>query len=178
MQSSAFMKEMEEKSGEKVSACYQCYRCTNGCPALAEMDLYPHRLIRGIMLGDRDKVLTSKTLWSCLQCYTCSIRCPNDIDIAHVINTARKVSVAEAKEAEKDTWMFDSLFVENVKKHGRLNETEVTMLYKLKKKNLFDIGDALMGMTMFMKGRIGLLPHNIKDRIGIRKMFERLKGGR
>jgi len=29
-----------------------------------------------------------------------------------------------------------------------------------------------------MKGRIGLLPHNIKDRIGIRKMFERLKGGR
>ena len=101
MQNTEFTKEMEEKSGERVSTCYQCYRCTNGCPALAEMDLYPHRLIRHIMLGDREKVLGSKTIWSCLQCYTCSIRCPNDIDIAHIINTARKISTAEGKEKDR-----------------------------------------------------------------------------
>jgi len=30
MQNTEFTKEMEEKSGERVSTCYQCYRCTNG----------------------------------------------------------------------------------------------------------------------------------------------------
>jgi heterodisulfide reductase subunit C2 len=176
LRDSTFLKEMEEKSGETVRTCYQCYRCTNGCPALADMDVYPHRLIGAIMLGDRDKVLQSKTIWSCLQCYTCSVRCPNDIDIAHVINTARKISAAEGKEAESDTWEFDSLFMDNVRKHGRLNESEVAIRYKLKKMSLF--GDMAMGIKMFLKGRLGFLPHNTKDRAGIRRMLNRLKGGR
>ena len=169
----SFLKEMEAASGEKISSCYQCYRCTLGCPVVQEMDIYPHRVIRYIVLGEREKALKSAMIWTCLQCITCSVRCPNDIDIAHVFDTLRKIAVKEHKEAERDTWKFDQYFLDSVKKHGRLHEIETVMKYKIEKKDLF--GDAKMGMGMFMKGRMGVLPHNIKDRRGFKEMFERIQ---
>ncbi len=172
----AFLNEMEKASGEKISACYQCYRCTIGCPVVADMDVYPHRVIRQIVLGEREKVLKSKMIWTCLQCVTCSVRCPNDIDIAHVFDTLRKIAVKEGMAADKDTWLFDNLFVENVKKHGRLHEIEMIMKYKMEKKDLFS--DAKMGMGMFTKGRMGILPHNIKDRQGMKGIFKKIEDGK
>jgi heterodisulfide reductase subunit C len=166
-----FLKEMEEESKERISACYQCYRCTTGCPVLPEMDVLPHRVIRYIMLGEREKVLSSKTIWSCLQCYTCSVRCPNDIHIGHVFDTARKIAVRE-KNVTSDLWTFDTLFLKSVRSHGRLYELEAIMRYKLKKRDLF--GDTRMGLDMMKKGRMAILPHHIKDRKGLRCAFDRL----
>jgi heterodisulfide reductase subunit C2 len=171
----SFLKEMEKATGETISSCYQCYRCTIGCPVVSDMDMYPHRVIRHIVLGDRDRVLRSKTIWTCLQCVTCSVRCPNDIDIAHVFDTLRKMSVNEGKEGERDTWRFDRYFLESVEKHGRLHELEAILKYKLAKRDFF--GDTQMGMGMFLKGRLGILPHNIKDRKGLKEMFKRIKSG-
>jgi len=171
----SFLNEIEKKSGEKISSCYQCYRCTNGCPVAADMDIYPHRIIRHIILGDREKVLASGTIWTCLQCTTCSVRCPHDIDRAHVCYTLRKVAVAEHREAEKDTWMFYRFFLDSVKKHGRLHELESIMQYKIAKKDFFS--DAKMGLGMFTKGRMGILPHNIKERKELKEMFRKIDTG-
>ncbi len=167
----SFLKEIEAKSGEKVSACYQCYRCTNGCPVVEDMDIYPHRLMRHVILGEREKVLRSKTIWACLQCYTCSVRCPNDIHIGHVFDSLRKVAVEAGLASDKDVWLFDELFLESVKRHGRLHELEAIMRYKMAKKNFFE--DVGMGMNMLRKGRMGILPHNIKDRAGFKNMFKK-----
>jgi len=169
-----FLHEVEKATGEKVSACYQCYKCTAGCPVVTDMDIYPHRIIRHIILGNKDRVLGSKTIWTCLQCTTCSVRCPNDIDVARVFDALRKISVREGKIAEKDTWRFDEIFLESVQRHGRLNELETILRYKIDKKDLFS--DTMMGMGMLKKGRIGLLPHNIKDRKGIKEIFKKIEG--
>src|SRR5208283_4767166 len=126
-----FCKEMERESKERISACYQCYRCTTGCPALPEMDILPHRVIRYIMLGEKEKALRSKTIWSCLQCYTCSVRCPNDIHVGHVFDTLRKITVHEKKAQNTDVWKFDELFLDSVRKHGRLYELEAVMRYTI-----------------------------------------------
>jgi heterodisulfide reductase subunit C len=171
MDDATFLKQMEEESKERISACYQCYRCTTGCPALPEMDLLPHRVVRYIMLGEREKVLCSRTIWSCLQCYACSVRCPNDIHIGHVFDTARKIAVRE-KKALPDVWIFDTLFLNSVRSHGRLYELEAIMRYKLKKKDFFS--DTRMGVDMMKKGRMALLPHNIEDRKGLRTALGRL----
>lgn len=168
-----FLREIEEKSGEKVSACYQCYRCTNSCPVVEDMDIYPHRVIRYVILGEREKVLRSKTIWSCLQCYTCSVRCPNDIHVGHVFDSLRKVAIKEGMASDRDVWLFDELFVESVKHHGRLHEMEAIMRYKAAKRNFFE--DMRMGMNMLLKGRMGLLPHNIKDRKGIKEIFRKIE---
>ncbi len=166
-----FLHEVEEASGEKISTCYQCFRCTNGCPVAEEMDVLPHRIIRHIMFGNRGKILKSKAIWTCLQCVTCSVRCPNGIDIAHVFEVLRNMSAREHCEADKDTWLFDNLFLESVKKHGRLYEMETIMRYKMLKKDL--LGDAKMGIGMFRKGRMGILPHNVKNRDEIKEMFSK-----
>ena len=170
-----FLKEMETESGEQVSACYQCCRCTNGCPAVPEMDLLPHQVIRHIVLDNRDKVLQSMTPWACVQCSTCSVRCPNDIHIAHVFETLRKVAVREGKAKDLSTWRFDELFLESVKKHGRLYELETLLRFKGEKGDLFS--DTRMGAGMLLKRRMGLMPHNIKGRRNVKRLFERVREG-
>jgi heterodisulfide reductase subunit C2 len=167
----SFLKEVERESGERVSACYQCYRCTNSCPVLSDMDLLPHRVVRYCMLGEKEKVLRSKTIWSCLQCYTCSVRCPNDIHVGHVFDTLRKIAVRESK-VQDDLWKFDEFFLDSVRRHGRLYELESMLFFKLHKRDFFS--DTAMGAGMILKGRLGLLPHNIRDRKGIKTIFDRV----
>ncbi len=168
----SFLKAVEKESGEQISSCYQCYRCTNGCPVVSDMDIMPHRAMRYVMLGDKEKVLRSKTIWTCLQCYTCSVRCPNDIHIGHVFDTLRKVAVRERMAKDKDVWMFDELFVDSVRKHGRLYELEAMRRYMLQKRDLFS--NTRVGMDMMKKGRINILPHNIKDKKGMKEIYERI----
>ena len=164
-----FLNETENRSGEKISACFQCYKCTAGCPVAAEMDVQPHRIIRHIILGDKEKVLSSGAIWMCLQCTTCSVRCPNNIDIAHVFDLLRKMAIEAGQSSEKDTWNFYRYFLDSVRKHGRLHELEAIMKYKIAKKDFFS--DTRMGLGMFAKGRMGILPHNIRDRKSLREIF-------
>ncbi|PQP34106.1 heterodisulfide reductase, partial [Desulfobacteraceae bacterium SEEP-SAG9] len=76
------LEEIEAETGIKVSACYQCKKCTNGCPVTFAMDIYPDRVIRFIQLGQEDRVLNCNTIWICSACETCTTRCPNEVDIA------------------------------------------------------------------------------------------------
>jgi heterodisulfide reductase subunit C2 len=171
----SFLKEIERESGEKVSACYQCYRCTNSCPVLTDMDILPHRVIRYCVLGEKEKVLHSRTIWSCLQCYTCSVRCPNDIHVGHVFDTLRKIAVREEK-VQDDVWKFGDLFLKSVERHGRVHEIESVLPFVLRKENF--LAYASMGPKTVLKGRMGLFPHNIKDKKGIKKIFERVAAER
>jgi heterodisulfide reductase subunit C len=171
MNNLTFLKELEDLSGENISSCYQCYRCTAGCPVVMQMDIFPHRIIRYIILGEREKVLSAQSIWTCLQCITCSVRCPNNIDIAHVFDTLRKIAIKEQKAAERDTWTFDKAFLDSVERHGRLHEIEAILRYKVEKKNFFE--DAKMGTGMFLKGRMGILPHNVKDRKQLKEIFKK-----
>src|SRR5512141_1341180 len=88
-----FRKEVEALSGEKVTTCFQCQKCSNGCPLTFGMDVMPHQVIRNINLGQKDEILNSDTVWVCASCETCTTRCPNDIDIAHVMDSLRQISV-------------------------------------------------------------------------------------
>lgn len=171
-----FLHEIENASDENISSCYQCYKCSIGCPVAAEMDVLPHRIIRHIINGNQEKVLGSKSIWMCLQCKACSVRCPNDIDIAHVIDTLRKISVKLNMYAEKDIRLFDNLFLESIKARGRLYELEVLMKYKIAKKDI--LRDTKMGIDMIFKGRMGILPHNIKDRKTLKTIFKKIEDDR
>lgn len=86
---SGLAKELEEISGQKVSACFQCGKCTGGCPVVRSMDIYPHQVLRYAQLGLLEELLHSKTLWICASCQTCDSRCPRDVDIPKVIEALR-----------------------------------------------------------------------------------------
>jgi hypothetical protein len=78
--------------------------------------------------------------------------------------------------AEKDIRLFDNLFLESIKARGRLYELEVLMKYKIAKKDI--LSDTKMGIDMIFKGRMGILPHNIKDRKTLKTIFKKIEDDR
>ena len=88
-----FLSEVVQASGETLQACYQCQKCSAGCPVAYAMDLLPNQVLRHIQYGHRERVLGSKTIWICASCYTCSVRCPNNIDIAKIMDTLRHLAM-------------------------------------------------------------------------------------
>ncbi|UCB59687.1 MAG: 4Fe-4S dicluster domain-containing protein [Candidatus Bathyarchaeota archaeon] len=80
--------------GEKLKQCFQCGTCTSDCPIARFSDSYrPRTLIRMTLLGLKDRVLTSETLWLCAACFTCTDRCPQDVEVASVIRILRNTAV-------------------------------------------------------------------------------------
>jgi heterodisulfide reductase subunit B len=82
----ALAEEIHERSGENVFLCYQCKKCTAGCPVAAYFDLTPHQVLRACQFGQTDLVLHSRTISICAACETCSTRCPQGIDIARIMD--------------------------------------------------------------------------------------------
>jgi heterodisulfide reductase subunit C len=174
--SPAFRKQVEAESGETVSACYLCEKCTNGCPLAFAMDIPPHKVIRPLHLGLKDQLLDSDTIWVCASCETCTTRCPNGIDIAHVMDTLRQIAMNERRKvSQPHVPVFHKTFLGSMKRYGRVFEGEMAALYTLKTGGLRGLLDmAGMGVDMFKKGKIKLLPHRPNMQVrGIFRAAER-----
>lgn len=87
----SFVEKVEELSGQKLLACYQCGKCSAGCPAVSQMDILPNQIIRFAQLGFKDELLQSRSVWVCASCYTCNVRCPKGIKIAEVMEAVRQI---------------------------------------------------------------------------------------
>ena len=86
-----FIDRINELTGLNVYSCYQCGRCSAGCPFSYEMDLLPNQIIRMVQMGLEDEVKASKTLTLCASCFTCQSRCPKGIDMARVMEAVRLI---------------------------------------------------------------------------------------
>lgn len=86
---------VEEISGEDLSACYQCGKCSAGCPAAGSMDILPSQIIRLIQLGLVEDAMSSETIWLCAACQTCYARCPKGVDLTRVMEALRELAMQE-----------------------------------------------------------------------------------
>jgi len=171
---SSFLEEAAQRSGENLSLCYQCLKCTAGCPTATLMDIRPNTIIRMIQMGKRDEVLKSSTIWLCVSCETCGTRCPNKIDIGVLMDVLREMAVEEkVPAAEKNIHLLHEAFVKSIRRGGRVHEATMLIDYKLRSRDFFT--DLIPGMVLFMKGKIPLLPTLIKGRDEVKRIFERCK---
>jgi heterodisulfide reductase subunit C len=93
-----FVGKVEELSGQNLLACYQCGKCSAGCPAVSEMDILPNQIIRYAQLGFKDELMRSKSIWICASCFTCNARCPKGINIAEVIEAIRQILLRKSED--------------------------------------------------------------------------------
>lgn len=94
----SFVAKVSELSGQNLLACYQCGKCSAGCPAVSGMDILPNQIIRFTQLGLKNELLGSRAIWTCASCYTCNSRCPKGINIAEVIEAIRQILLRKRKD--------------------------------------------------------------------------------
>jgi len=179
-----FLNRFEGETGTNVSACYQCERCTNACPVAHYMDIKPHQVIRFIQLGWREELLRSSTIWVCLSCEMCSTYCPNEVGVAESINYLRNMAAhSSIPPKERHLAVFHQTFLEELERHGRVNEFWLMGAFNLKpkilkekiKSGLFK-DELLQGLTLWKKGRLVLLPGRSRAIKDLKKVFRQKQG--
>ncbi|OPZ30419.1 MAG: succinate dehydrogenase iron-sulfur subunit [Lentisphaerae bacterium ADurb.BinA184] len=84
--------------GENITLCFSCGTCTASCPAAGiDADYNPRRIIRQVLLGQRDEVLSSPVIWRCVLCYACTATCPQNVKFRDVMRALRELAVREGK---------------------------------------------------------------------------------
>jgi heterodisulfide reductase subunit C2 len=163
-----------------VENCYQCGKCTAGCPMAEEMDLMPNQIIRLAQLGQEDRAAQSQAIWLCVSCQTCSARCPKSVDCAGVMDEMRQLSLEKSTyaAAQQRTVLFQLAFLQNIKKFGRLNELELIRSFKtaaffkdLNVPMLFK--DALLAPELLKRKKLHITGEKVKDRSVVTRIFER-----
>ena len=141
------------------------------------MDILPHKVMRLLHLGLLDKVLQSDTIWVCAACETCTTRCPNDIDIAHIMDTLRQMSRRQGvKKSQKNFPIFHSAFLSSVRRHGRVHEPEMALNYTLRSEGLRGLlKQASTGLALFARGKIKLLPPRVRGKNQVQNIFKKTK---
>lgn len=162
---------MEVALKENPSLCYQCAKCSTGCPVADDMDLLPHQVIHLVSLRMADRALRTNTIWMCAGCYTCAVRCPNDIDITSVMDDLRAKAVEQKIECPvPEVLAFHRNFIKNFSRRGRVHELRMMGEYNLRIRKPFH--NAALGPKMFLKRRLHLLPP--KKIRGFRRWIKKL----
>lgn len=173
--------ERVTKADLAVTSCFQCRKCSGGCPLTFGMDLLPHQVIRLTLLGQEERVLGSRTIWACSGCQTCTTRCPNGVDIAGTMDWLKEEAVKQGFDSsEKRAEIFHRYFLESIAAGGgRLSETKLLRRYtffKLRRKfDLADIKqDLRLGWNLWKRGRVRLRsPAPLRGKAQITEIFRK-----
>ena len=165
---------LQDQIGQNLRLCYQCGKCSAGCPVSYAMDLTPRQVMRAIQFGLTDEVLDSSTIWLCLSCQVCTARCPREIDIAKVMEALRHLALVEKREVrEKEVALFNNIFLSLISRLGRIYEIGLAALYNLRSGHpLTNIG---MLPSMISRGKLPILPPRIEGAKQVRQIFNRVK---
>ena len=152
---------VNSRAGVSVERCYQCGKCSAGCPAAGAMDLAPSVVLRNLQVRTADaeaRVLASYSIWLCLACQTCLARCPMEVDLPKVMDVLRAESLKRrlVNPKAKDIVAFHTSFLNTIKRFGRMWEMGMVGEYKLRTGHLLQ--DVAVAPVMFFKGKLSLVP--------------------
>ena len=171
-QTSRFLRDVEQRSGTPVSACFQCHKCSTGCPIGPDMEILSSQVMRMIHLGQESAVLESESIWMCASCEACTTRCPMQIDIAAVMDSLRIMAVERKVDLPSARGeQFNRSFLKSVRRNGRVFELGMMMAYKLRSRDYFS--DAEKTGQMLAKGKLRLMPKRSGAAAEVAAVFRR-----
>lgn len=177
--SSSLAKEILEKSKKDVKTCYQCGKCTAGCPVAAFAEFGPRTIMHLVQLGERERVLRTGMIWLCAGCEACSTRCPRDVAPSQVIDALRQISLEEGYYEEcpptvESIPTFHQSFLDSIRIGGRVWELFMVGNYKIRSLDLFS--DSLLGAQLFFKRKLSLLPpHRVSKGAKLMKKIAQIR---
>ena len=155
-------------AGVALHECYQCGKCSAGCPMAESMDIQPRQIVRLLQLGMADELLRSRSIWLCATCHICMDRCPNRIDLPALIEQARYEARKRHLCAVSEVGKFNDIFIENVKNFGKSQEAILEGAYNILTGNLIqDMGSV---PHMLRHGIVQPELHTVKERENLRKI--------
>lgn len=159
-------------TSQDTSLCYQCGKCSAGCPLRDFMETPPNRIVRYLQLGLYDLALNSASIWLCAGCQTCSSRCPKNFEIAKLMDALREISIEEGiQPKDKKVLKFHKSFLKQIKSYGRSFELGLVGDYKLSTGKLFQ--DLDLAPETLKKGKMAFKPHKIKSKEKIQRIFDK-----
>jgi heterodisulfide reductase subunit C2 len=164
--------EVLQRSGINVMRCYQCGKCSAGCPMASEMSKRPHEVMHLVMRNKRDELLGSDGIWLCVSCETCSARCPNGAEPARVIDTLREIALEQDPTlSPRAIGAFHRSFLDQVKQNGRMFEVGLAAQYNLRSGQLLQDAGAMP--SLFTRGKLNLRATSTKNAGELRRIFTR-----
>jgi heterodisulfide reductase subunit B len=178
-----FAEEIRREAGENVFLCYQCQKCSSGCPVAEHFDLAPNQLMRAIQLGQKEMVLHSKTIWLCAMCETCATRCPHDINITKIIDVLKIMAKDEGIDSKVPSIpLFYQATLRGIKWFGRMYEAglmaEIYFRQMLSGQLNYEQvwkRDMPLALKMFRNGKLKLFPSFGKPKVK-KKAAEKREG--
>ncbi len=169
---SDFGKQVKKKSGCDLGPCLHCTCCSGGCPFSEMMDFHPNRILRMVQFGLKKEVLESSAIWICVGCYTCEMQCPQNIEMSKIMDAIREIAIEEnANIAEPGIYNFHNNVLTSIEKYGRTHKFEIMLKYKTFQKQWFS--DLDLGIKMFLKGKLDLIPSRVTKIEEIKKIFDK-----
>ncbi len=170
----SLLARVQEMSGVDLSACYQCKKCSGGCPVAKLSKFPPSEIIRRLHLGAGDELLDADFIWLCLSCGTCYARCPMKINFSSVADAMKQLAVEKGRAKPKgNAPFFNDAFLQMVKQYGRSYDLGMIMTYKLGTGRLLEDAEKFPGMLK--KGKMAMLPSSGANKKQVRRIFEKTK---
>jgi heterodisulfide reductase subunit C len=173
---------LETLADLNVGDCYQCGKCSAGCPVASCMDILPNRLLRLVQSGHIEKALGAASIWKCVSCMTCTARCPKSVDCAGVMDALRQMAFERglAPPARRRTVLFQKAFLDNIRRNGRLRELELVGTFKLKAflgdGNLKALmKDSLLAPKLLRRSKLHFGGSRVSDRGVVDRIFARCR---
>jgi len=172
-----FVRKVETLSGTSVRRCFQCGKCSAGCPMATFMEHPPNRVVRLLQLGQWQRILAGRSIWYCASCETCSTRCPNKVHLAAIMDALRKLSWdAEGPSKESYVQLANKLFLENIRSYGRQYELRLATVFNVKSGQF--LKDMMLGPKLISKGKLKIFHKKNKNMPEIEKIFRRIEAMR
>ena len=169
------LKEIEETTGTKIGQCYQCGKCTGGCPVCGEHQGGPREVIRMIQLGHREEVYRMAAAWRCVGCLTCGNRCPIGIEVPKIMDKVRQLAKRDGAKLDEGSMKMDcfvAAFLDGVRDYGRLYEPTMMVEYNLN--SGYMITNFHKGIAFLAHNKLTAWPTRVKKIDRLRRMFKRI----
>jgi heterodisulfide reductase subunit C len=167
--------EIEKMTHTEIGSCYQCGKCTGGCPVAGEQQGGPREVIRMLQLGDEEGAFQAAAAWRCVGCLTCGNRCPIGIEIPKIMDAVRQLAGRKGTELDEDSMKMKSFvdaFLNSVMDYGRLYEPTMMVEYNVNSGYL--VTNFHKGVAFLSKAKLHAWPRRIKKIERLRRMFAKI----